>query len=96
MLFIYGTNIVYGWEERPWFVENWWMIQLMMRSLYVFCIMYILLCIYLSLSCISLCMFFGYLFSMAHCSCLGWFRMLLIIACVEPMFLYFKEWNINS
>jgi hypothetical protein len=56
-------------------------------ALCVFCIMYIPLCIYLSLRCISMCMLVGYLLCMACCSFLGWFSMFLLIACVESMFL---------
>jgi hypothetical protein len=65
-------------------------------SIFVFCIMYIMLCIYLSLRCISMCMFAGYLLCMEYCSFLGWFSMFLLISCVESMFLYPREWNKNS
>jgi hypothetical protein len=45
---------------------------------------------------IYVCMPVGYFLCMERCSFLGWFNMFLLITCVESMFLYFKEWNINS
>jgi hypothetical protein len=39
------------------------------------------------------CMLDGYLMCMVGYSFFGWFNMFLLIACVESMFLYFKEWN---
>jgi hypothetical protein len=57
----------------------------------VFYIMYIPLCIYLSLRYVFImCLFVGYLLCMARCSFLGWFNTFLLISCVESMFLYFK------
>jgi hypothetical protein len=44
-------------------------------ALCVFYIMYIPLCIYLSLRCLSMCMLTGYFLCITHCSFLGWLSM---------------------
>jgi len=44
-------------------------------ALCFFCIMYIPMCLYLSLKCNSMCMLVGYLVCMACCSFIGWLTM---------------------
>jgi hypothetical protein len=75
-MFMVGRNVLGLQLVGECLLEN-------ISSLYVFYIMYIPQCIYLSLRYVfTMCLLGGYLLCMARCSFLGWFSMILLIACV--------------
>jgi hypothetical protein len=79
-----GRNVLGMYLVGQCLLEN-------ISDLLVFRIMYMPLCICLSMRCIYVCMFAGYLLCMAYFSFLGWFSMFLLISCVQSMFLYARE-----